>query len=157
LNWFRRDEYDAEGYAAHLAVLSADLPPTLRLLAAGGGSISLHDAWLFDSREVDGSLTLDIAAYHYSRSGWNDAGVDLHVRIVYRDAILHGPTIDELWLWRRSGVEILADEFERTDGDRYVHRFLVFPESADAMAVSFTDAELVAVRLDGTTVTLVDR
>jgi hypothetical protein len=126
------------------------------VLSEGGGSINLHDAWLIDSRQALGTITLDIAAYDYARGGFNDAEVDLHIRIVYQDASVHGPTINELFLWRRSGVEILASEFDRTSDGRLVHRFLVFPWSADAMAVSFTAAELVAVRLDGTKVTVVE-
>jgi hypothetical protein len=126
------------------------------LLSEGGGLISLHDAWLIDAREAQGAITLDIAAYDYAASGWNDARIDLHVRIIYREAIMHGPTIEELWLWRRSGVEILAGELDRIDDGGFVHRFLVFPETADSMAVSFSSADLVAIRLDGTNVSIVD-
>jgi len=157
LRWFRRGGYDLPGYDEHLAVLSPDLPPTLRLLSEGGGAINLHDARLIDARATEDAITLDIAAYDYARSGFDDAEVDLHVRLVYRGAALHGPTVNDLWLWRRSGVEILASEFDRIAEGRYIHRFLVFPEAHDSMAVSFDSAELVAVRLDGTTVTVVDK
>jgi hypothetical protein len=157
LKWYRRSGYDSVAYDRHLAVLSPDLPPTLRLLSVGGGSISLHDAWLIDARAADDTITLDIAAYDYARSGFNNAEVDLHLRVVYRAATMHGPTVDDLWLWRRSGVEILAGEFDRADDGRFIHRFLVFPESYDSMAVSFASAELVAVRLDGTRVSVVDQ
>jgi hypothetical protein len=155
LKWHTRDDYDEAGYAAHLERLAPHLPPSLRVLSEGGGSINLHDAWLIDAREGDDAIVLDIAAYDYSRSGWNQAEVDLHVRIVYHDAEIHGPSVSDLWLWRRSGVEILASEYDRLDDGRFVHRFLVAPETADAMAVSFASAELVAVRFIGTDATTV--
>jgi hypothetical protein len=157
LKWYRRDDYDTTGYAAHLERLAPHLPPTLRLLSEGGGSVNLHDAQLIDARQEDDTIILDIAAYDYSRSGWNDARVDLHVRIVYRDADIHGPSMDELWLWRRSGVEILANEYDRNEDGRFVHRFLVAPATAGAMAVSFRSAELAAVRFVGTEISPVDQ
>ena len=44
----------------------------------------------------------------HARDGLNGASVDLRVRIDCRNAVLHGSNIDDLRLWRRSGVEILA-------------------------------------------------
>jgi hypothetical protein len=153
LKWYRRDAYDERGYKAHLANLTAELPASLVLLGEGGGSINLHDAWLIDARKAEDALILDIAAYDYARSGWNDARVDLHVRIIYQGGAIHGPSIDDLWLWRRSGIEILAGEFDRLGDDRYVHRFLMSDKSA--MAVSFRSADLVAVRFVGTDASVV--
>jgi hypothetical protein len=50
LKWYRPDEYDEPGYAAHLAGLVAELPVSLRLLSEAGGSINLHDARFIDAR-----------------------------------------------------------------------------------------------------------
>lgn len=150
-------------YEGHVTRLRPSLPSGLRLLAEGGGNLSLHDAWFIDVRwkvGAPGVLFCDVASWDMQKGTlvgnvWTYPA--LHVRIGYRNAEMLTPSCEEARkLARRTDVEILYGEIERVEGDRLEHRMLLWPPSAGSFEVRFDDAEVVAVRFDGMAVSVVE-
>ena len=168
MKWFTRDrEYTYvegepepvyEAYRAHITELRPLLPEGLKRLAEGGGSISLHDGWFVRTSkdpESPDSVLLDIQCWDMPEgrlvnNGWIYPA--LHVRLVYYEAELvqlDRPEWPAFGDSRLAYPEILDGELDRCGDDRFVHRMLLWPESAGFISVEFATAELVAVRFTG--------
>ena len=168
MKWFTRDrEYEYvegepdpthEAYRAHIAELRPLLPEGLKRLAEGGGNLSLHDGSFIraskDPENVE-TVVVDIRCWDMPEGRLvNNVWIypALHVRIVYYQATLVQQDRPEWPAFGDSHLahpEILDGELDRSGDDRFVHRMLVWPESAGFISVEFATAELVAVRFTG--------
>ena len=150
-------------YRRHVARLRSSLPLGLRLLAEGGGTLSLHDARFIDLRRKVGSpnvLLADIASWDVQHGTLVDnvwSYPMLHVRMVYRNAeLLEPPPERPMTVVRGDNVEILYGEIDRTPTGQLEHRMLLWPSTAGSFEVRFDDVDVVAMRFDDGAVSLVE-
>ena len=172
MRWFTKDWETADeggpgsletlrAYRLHVDSLKARLPSAFRVLVEAGGDVSLRDGRFIQvSRpfwEPD-QLIFDIACWDLSGGILRDdiwTYPDLHVRIVYGGAELVSPAWDELvTIARDPATEILHGEVDVTPEGRFMHRMLLGPTDAPILAVRFSTADVIPVRFDGASMTV---
>jgi hypothetical protein len=174
LRWFTREWADGSmseaeyeqvpvDYERHIASLRPKLPASFRLLAeAGGRIVSMHDGRFIDvSQPVDtvGTFIFDIACWDMARGTLHGNVWEyphLHVRIVYSGADLVSPDWHSLQaLARHAETAIFYNEVELGADGRLEHRMLLWPREAPFVAIRFAEVEVVPVRFEGTSVTVI--
>lgn len=172
MKWFTREWHAGDrtapglrqvsrAYGEHLASLKDRLPDAFKVLTEAGGDVSLRDGRFIQvSRPFwePAQLIFDIACWDLSNGILRDdiwTYPDLHVRIVYGGAELVSPTWDELQsLARDPATEILSGEVDVATDGRLEHRLLLEPREAPLLAVRFTTVDVIPVRFDGTSMTV---
>ncbi len=168
MRWFTRETHTPEPparvlveYMKHLDSIKARLPAAFRVLSEAGGRVSLHDGRFIQVSKPfwePAQLIFDIACWDRSGGTLRDdiwTYPDLHVRIVYGGAELVSPTWDELEKLAMSpATEIQAGEVDVAHDGRLEHRMLLRPEDAPLLAVRFSTADVIPVRFDGASMTV---
>ena len=150
-------------YREHLEALSSSLPTSLHLLSHfhllshAGGSLSIHDGRIMSAFwELDAEDTFVVDIY-VGEDDPPDPGLIsvLLIRICYRDARLKAPKLTELRrLIRDPKTQILYGEVDSSKPGRFEHRMSLWTgkQAPNAeLAVRFSDADIVAARLQGST------
>ena len=164
-SWLIADDAEASRivveYRRHLESLAPTLPASFRVLAEAGGSISLHDGQILSIFfEHDSGDTVVLDTYAGEDIPPDPSLISaLHVRIVYHSAVLVAPTLGELRaLIRSPKTAILDGEVDRTNNGRFEHRLSLWTGKRAPLrevAVQFNGADVVPVRFQGTTATLI--
>lgn len=172
MKWFTRDWRAGDPFAPgpseisrryweHVDLLKDRLPPAIRVLAEAGGDVSLRDGRFIQVSKPfweAAQLIFDIACWDLSGGILRDdiwTYPDLHVRIVYGGAELISPAWDELEsLARDPATEILDGEVDIAPDGRFEHRMLLVPKEAPLLAVRFSTADVIPVRFDGASMTV---
>ena len=148
-------------YWEHVDTIKDRFPENFRVLAEAGGDVSLHDGRFIQvSRPFwePSQLIFDVASWDMSGGILRDdiwTYPDLHVRIVYGGATLVSPNWDELkTLARDPATEIRYGEIDVADDGRLEHRMLLWPQDAPLLAVRFSTADVIPVRFDGASMTV---
>lgn len=172
MKWFTRDWHADDLQAArsreiqrkyreHVDSLKDRLPAAFRVLSEAGGDVSMHDGRFIQVSKPfwePEQLILDISCWDLSGGILRDdvwTYPDLHVRLVYGGAELVSPAWDELVaLARDPATEILHGEVDVGSDGRFEHRMLLGPQEAPLLAVRFHTADVIPVRFDGASMTV---
>ncbi len=172
MKWFTRDwhagDLRATGsneiqreYWEHVDSLKDRLPAAFRVLAEAGGDVSMRDGRFIQVSKPfwePEQLIFDISCWDMSGGILRDdiwTYPDLHVRLVYGGAELVSPAWDELErLARDPATVILQGEVDVAPDDRMEHRMLLWPQRAPLVAVRFTTVDVIPVRFDGASMTV---
>jgi len=151
----------SRAYREHVDSLKDRLPPAFRVLTEAGGDVSLHDGRFIQVSKPfwePAQLIFDIACWDVSGGILRDdiwTYPALHVRIVYGGAELTSPAWDELEkLARDPATEILYGEVDVGPDERLEHRMLLLPREAPLLAVRFSTADVIPVRFEGASMTV---
>jgi hypothetical protein len=172
VKWFTRDWHAGDllgsgsnevwrAYRDHVDSLKDRLPAAFMVLAEAGGDVSMRDGRFIQVSkpfwEPD-QLIFDVACWDMSGGILRDdvwTYPDLHVRLVYGGAELISPAWDQLErLARDPATEILLGEVDVAPDHRLEHRLLLSPREAPLLAVRFSSVDVIPVRFDGASMTV---
>jgi hypothetical protein len=172
VRWFTRDWHSGDplapgpsevsrAYWEHVDSLKDRLPAAFRVLTEAGGDVSLHDGRFIQVSKPfwePAQLIFDVACWDMSGGILRDdiwTYPDLHVRVVYGGAELMSPAWDELQSMARDpATEILYGEVDVAPDGRFEHRMLLWPQEAPLLAVRFATVDVIPVRFDGASMTV---